>query len=361
MRDVAWRPRVPPGHTRYSWGADLPRQRQAASLQSTDRVQKVEAAQGVRTTGGDGGGGQSRVRVVLQRCESASLLIDNKSRWEKIPRGLIAFVSFGQGADRKLIAQAAAAVVHAPVLTLGVWGDGSGAQSLVTLAKAGGGPEPMDKPGVSVSTRIPRFGLMVIPQAALYCRLRGRKDLKYYRQLDKAQARDLYLCFVDEVIKELRRELVPEYREKESRAASEARRARGLVPLSDLFRTGSWAGRFGSFDEKGMPLTEADGQPVSKKLGKKLARVYRTHAKKIEKKKAAATSGGNGDSKRSAGGDEATAAKGQVSTKTVQPATLNEPMSDINGMVRVVAGTFGNRQGFKMTSEMGPFSHVFDL
>lgn len=46
-------------------------------------------------------------------------------------------------------------------------------------------------------------GLMIVPQAALFSRLKGTKDLHYYRQLDKNKAGRLYSAFIDELKSEI--------------------------------------------------------------------------------------------------------------------------------------------------------------
>ena len=73
------------------------------------------------------------VKVVVQRCNSASLLVDNKDRWEGIGRGMLLYVSFAKGASPESAAAAARALLYLPLMTLGKWGDGSKTVSLLDI------------------------------------------------------------------------------------------------------------------------------------------------------------------------------------------------------------------------------------
>jgi len=48
--------------------------------------------------------------------------------------------------------------------------------------------------------------------------------------------------------------------------------AKGLVPLTELFKQGEHAGKFTAFDEAGMPTTDATGEPIGKGPLKKLTK-----------------------------------------------------------------------------------------
>ena len=52
------------------------------------------------------------------------------------------------------------------------------------------------------------------------------------------------------------------------------------TPPEELYTVGEFAGRYGSFDESGLPLTDASGEPVSKSQRKKLKKRLDVHAKK---------------------------------------------------------------------------------
>ena len=52
------------------------------------------------------------------------------------------------------------------------------------------------------------------------------------------------------------------------------------TPPEELYTVGEFAGRYSTFDESGLPLTDAAGEPVSKSQRKKLKKRLDVHAKK---------------------------------------------------------------------------------
>ena len=156
--------------------------------------------------------------------------------------------------------------------------------------------------------------------------------------------------------------------------------AADILP-AEMFRIGQpHRGKYSTFDMKGIPLTLADGQELSKNQRKKIEKLYASQQKRWEKHqhnlKEAATS-----STQLHSGNECTARP-----KSVVPPELNKPMlckniqtenaaNHINTEsliknsrenviciqnVKIVAGIFGNRQGFQMESK-GPFTHHFEF
>ena len=72
------------------------------------------------------------VKLVVQRCDSASLLLDNEDKWGSIGRGIVAYVSFtstmeeyateGNGKKRTAIVEKVAkAILNLPIVTMGTW------------------------------------------------------------------------------------------------------------------------------------------------------------------------------------------------------------------------------------------------
>ena len=52
------------------------------------------------------------------------------------------------------------------------------------------------------------------------------------------------------------------------------------MPPAELFRSGEYAAMYASYDDDGLPLTDADGAPLSKSQTKKLKKKRDVHAKK---------------------------------------------------------------------------------
>jgi D-Tyr-tRNAtyr deacylase len=190
--------------------------------------------------------------VVIQRCNRAELLVDNKDRWETIDIGLIVYVAFSGDASMSTasnivqaqLKKAALAVLNLPLLTLGMWGDGSDTRSLLSLAEEGHHP-----------------GIMIIPQAALGASMDGKKHIKYNGQVDAEEARVRYESFIDVVCREAIFALDQKSREAAAIQAMQARlAARSGSSLSDFFRVGIWTGIFSEYDETGLPTKLADGK-----------------------------------------------------------------------------------------------------
>ena len=58
--------------------------------------------------------------------------------------------------------------------------------------------------------------------------------------------------------------------------------AKARVPPAEMFKGGEYAGQFKEYDAEGVPLTMADGLPVSKGMAKKLAKAREAQAKAYE-------------------------------------------------------------------------------
>lgn len=158
-----------------------------------------------------------------------------------------------------------------------------------------------------------------------------------------------------------------------------------------------------SFDPvTGLPLTTADGQPVTKSALKKLHKQLDAHTKRHEKWQRSVAVGAEArsstcnartsvtdDAEPTTATAEASAATSaalknspeqsfadvlSVHSKDAPDSSKNEdthgvgPFKDINwdeeidpSFCRVVSGTFGKRQGLEFHSDMGPFCHFVRL
>ena len=97
-------------------------------------------------------------KIVAQRANSSSLLLDNKDSWASLDRSLIISISFTKAATIDILPKVVKGILNMPVLTMGEWGDGTKPVSLSTLIEKKCGKD---------------FGLMIIPAAALNCKLKG--------------------------------------------------------------------------------------------------------------------------------------------------------------------------------------------
>ena len=52
------------------------------------------------------------------------------------------------------------------------------------------------------------------------------------------------------------------------------------MPPLELFKSGDFSGKYGTFDDAGLPLTEASGEPLSKSQRKKLKKRLDVHSKR---------------------------------------------------------------------------------
>jgi len=308
------------------------------------------------------------VQLVVQRCESARLLIDNANKWVEIGRGLVVYVSFAKGASEVQVMKAAKTVLQVPLVTEGQWGDGTAPCSVLARCSQ----------GLSC-------GILVVPQASLTSKVKG-KILSYRGQLDKELSRELYEKFVSALSTIASDILVP--RPWTTRKPEVAPDDPAL-----FFRSGAFTGKYSQYDDRGVPTHDNNGEELSKSQSKKLERLYFQHAEKYRRFQArfpAETSSSqtkaldshyvdcclpmhaeNYDTEVSA---KAVAAEAEPANQASQCGAeglsalgLMEAQGDKTPkclscvLPDVVAGVFGNRQGFHLTAECGPFTHVFSF
>ena len=226
------------------------------------------------------------------------------------------------------------------------------------------------------------ISIVVIPQAGLTSKIAPTgRELKYHAQADKALSEALYGEFVSLLRLQTRAAVgrgVPPPRTGAALGAEFERRradreATACIDPAKMFQptvaaggAPAFAGKFGAWDSTtGLPTHDAQGEPLAKSQLKKLAKVQKVQASKFARAAAARAQGSIGDG---GGGSAAVAAPPLAQQATVEvpveavlppPAALADAEED--DVVRVIAGTFGNRQGFKMTAECGPFVHTFSF
>ena len=114
-----------------------------------------------------------------------------------------------------------------------------------------------------------------------------------------------------------------------------------------MFQQGEYEGKYSLFDERGVPSHDASGVELNKSQKKKHEKFFAAQKKKFEKY-----------SERPA----ADLVGGQLTEPAppLEEATPEEKATEeLPCPLRIVQGTFGNRQGYEVKSNMGPFTHNF--
>lgn len=282
----------------------------AAPAPSTDKVEKKAPAPESK----DG-----CVNVVVQRCNEASLLLDNDSQWSTVGRSMVVYISFARGATVASAQSAGKALCFLPLLTLGNWGDGSKPVSLVDILideanriKQSASSVEAEAPP-SDGTPLSRISVMVIPQASLSGK-RDKKSLKYHGQLDKEEGKQVYAAFL---------------------SALQASSCEAVLE-------GRYKGdcRYKTLDKRGVPQSDSEGKPLSQSVRKCVDKQYR-------------------DSKAALQALDSARQENWLLAVCSGPVGKGAPVKEEGEVLNVLAGTFGNRQGVKMDQESGPFTHTF--
>eukprot|EP00814_Leptocylindrus_danicus_P013319 CAMPEP_0116005532 /NCGR_PEP_ID=MMETSP0321-20121206/1217_1 /TAXON_ID=163516 /ORGANISM="Leptocylindrus danicus var. danicus, Strain B650" /LENGTH=398 /DNA_ID=CAMNT_0003473969 /DNA_START=148 /DNA_END=1344 /DNA_ORIENTATION=- len=309
---------------------------------------------------GDGG---ELVRLVVQRCRSASLLVsceDGKTNPEatstttvhsKGCAGIIAYVSFAStnhSTQEKLsmVFTAARTLLNLPVVTLGKWGDGSRAKSVLKMAS-----ELDSSDGAAANNeKVKGIFVMIVPQANLICKVKNvGKSVQYHQQIDKDEGRKLYNDFIRALkLVSLEHQLisrniaVPEHIRKSIKAYTEVQKDQTppSCPPEQMFKNKSL---YSSWDDSGFPLTNAEGDALaateSKSAMKKLRKLFDTQKKRYSKYLQSGVS-----KEKGSGGED-----------TFKALHLDDTF------ISIIPGTFGNLQALHLSSDMGPFCHVVNL
>ena len=112
-----------------------------------------------------------------------------------------------------------------------------------------------------------------------------------------------------------------------------------------MFKTGEYEGKYSQFDERGVPTHDAAGAELNKSQKKKHEKIYAAQKKKFDKAVAA--------------GEISADPKPEVAEAPEAVPAVAEVEEEVPCPLNVVAGTFGNRQGYEVQSNMGPFTHSF--
>ena len=275
--------------------------------------------------------------------------------------GVLAYISFSKKADEQTVEQAAKTLLNLPILTLGAWGDGTTTKSMFQLLTE----SKSSSSSSSSFTKSARANLSVVlvPQANVIAKVRKNgKNIRYDDQSDKHRGRELYHCFCATV-----KTLLVEHQgicrgdnilpKKQPPSNNKPTSYDASIPPNELFRLPNPTGgadnkpqnnTYGSFDERGFPLTLANGESITKSARKKLQKIYDAQVKKHEKylqKKASA---------------KPPSPTTTVATTTSTKATAIAAKLD-SDFCRVIEGSFGKRQGIELYSDMGPLCHVVEL
>lgn len=295
------------------------------------------------------------VHVVVQRCDEASLLIDNVDDWVTIDKGLVVYVSFAKIATAADVDKAVQTILSVPLMPSEQGVDQTKPIPAVALIQEG---QPVN--------------ILVIPQASLVSKARG-KTLQYHDQISFAEGRALFERFVAGL-----RSPAPLPGKGGGKSKPQGVRGGEVVDPALYFKSGQFKGAYARYDERGVPTHAApeeegaEEKELSKNQKKKVEKYYKLNLAKWEKAQASVqeVSAAKGDDDAEKGPkasqcDEGEAVEEQDGGLKGAAAAVGESRAPSSGEdaggvagLHVVAGTFGNRQGIRMASA-GPFTHTF--
>lgn len=274
------------------------------------------------------------VSIVIQRFRQCKLLIDELEYVtignDNESCGILAYISFASSTTHAQIEQAASTLLNLPVLTTGLWGDGESSTASILALSA--------DPTASCS-------LVVVPQANLISKVKQQgKSIQYHGQVNKQKGEELYNYFCECIKSRLleeqcssRNDDLPQwYQERKSFSEKQNNSQPSCVskPPEMLFRVES---KYSEWDDRGVPIKDAEGIELSKSQLKKLNKIYEAHCKRHAKWKE----------------------NGGVANDTVNEVDETPPPANWEDLdesfCHFVAGSFGKRQGLEFKSDMGPF------
>jgi hypothetical protein len=200
-------------------------------------------------------------------------------------------------------------------------------------------------------------------------------SIQYHGQIDRCKGEVLYHLFVDSISAAVfevqcasKQEELPVWyvtwarkRLQADTAASQTVAFDPSLPPTQVFR--QYPATYSSFDEEtGLPLTNADGQALTKSALKKLRKLQEAHVKRHDKWK---------ENKKQQLADKQDTTQAAGATTKVQNNDYANKEDEITAadwktildpsLCTVVAGSFAMRQGLELQSDMGPFCHVLQI
>lgn len=291
----------------------------AVAMESNLKSKKVSTQSKAKAK--DNSTSEHGMNVVVQRVNSAEIVVDNVDDWRSIRRGLVVYLSMNTNATDETMDRAAKAIVSLPLVTLGEWGDGTKPLSIVDSVLQ----------SITENDETKRVSVMVVPQASLTAKFRG-KSIKYHEQLAKEEGRIKYLRFMVA----LERAVLDGVLQQMFKLHINLPLAIGMT---DEDRQDEWAVQaiekeYTAFDKRGVPTA-----PFATKLEKKqVDRIYKAIQTFRQDKLLPA----------------------QIEFWQQDVVNENKSCPHYHPII-IVAGTFGNRQGLRLVSECGPSTHTFNF
>jgi hypothetical protein len=222
------------------------------------------------------------------------------------------------------VEQAASTLLNLPILTTGLWGDGE-SSTLSILAMAAD----------STSS----CSLVVVPQANLISKVKQQgKSIQYHGQVNKEKGEELYHYFCDCIKGKLLEEqctsrskdLPQWYKDRKGfleKPNNMSQPSCVSKPPDQLFRVQE---KYSEWDEKGIPIKDAEGKELSKSQLKKLIKIYESHCKRHAKWK-----------------ENGSVVPNNVDKRENMPPEPQWNDSLDPSFCHFVAGSFGRRQGLE--------------
>jgi hypothetical protein len=384
------------------------------------------------------------IRMVIQRYRKASLLIDEmdyvtvgeeeeeESNCNNGQHhiGMLVYISFSKIATPDVVQRAAKTILNLPIQTEGAWGDGSSTKSILQVsaaaaaaanvnehADASNQKQQHQQQGKEVATSNNKtknknnVSIMLVPQANLIAKVtRNGKSVQYRDQIDKKQGEELYNLFV-KYVKEIlieNKQIITQQGSNTNTTTNEGNNNNNnnnamtavepsILP-KELFLCRQKQQQqkqkqnintntktpllYGSFDENtGLPLTTADGKPLTKSATKRIKKQYDAHTKRHEKYllklkqqqpiPTATTATATDDDDDNSNNQKIEPREDKQEEWTNDSPCKNKDKESNNNndddndnedlFVQLIAGSFGKRQGLQLVSDMGPFCHVIEL